>query len=74
MKHADKVEYLQKHHWKEWINTRNSVDIELANSLGIFCFCGKLATGLHLGSCSKYCKQVEAKTVARLEHLIPKSQ
>lgn len=69
MKLIDKLTILQNKHFSDWIKTRQIVEDEISAKNGTFCFCGRLATGLHESHCQKFIKKVNSETVKRLEHL-----
>lgn len=71
MKHVEKRAFLVGNHRAEWLKTRNEVFNELSDNQQLFCCCGRLATGLHESSCSKFNHKVDAETIRRLKHLIP---
>lgn len=50
-----------------WYNTRREVELDLSDAQGIWCCCGRLATGIHESNCSKFQKKVDAATIKRLE-------
>ncbi len=54
MKIQEKLKYLQDNHFEEWFKVKNKTEIELSEKQGMFCICGRLATGLHEGSCRKF--------------------
>lgn len=71
MRLPEKLEYLQEHHFGEWLDMRRKVDIEISDRQPMFCLCGRLATGLHERSCSRFNNKVNSETVKRLKHLLP---
>lgn len=72
MKHKEKYAFLVNEHRGEWLKTRKEVFDELSSKQSMFCCCGRLATGLHEDHCSKFRHKVDAETIKRLKHLIPK--
>lgn len=70
MKMIDKIRILEKEHWSEWYETRRKVDDELSEQQGMWCVCGRLATGLHERNCSRFRNKVNSETVKRLKHLL----
>jgi hypothetical protein len=66
---SEKLSYLQKNHFSEWLSTKEKVKNELSDRQSIFCVCRKLATGLHESSCKKFSDLVIKETVKRLIHL-----
>ncbi len=69
MNKKDKLNYLIENHFKEWINTRNKVELKVSTQNAVFCICGKLATGLHERSCRKFNDKVNSETIKSLEYL-----
>ncbi len=63
--------YIQTHHFSEWLKTWQEVENELSDKQEMFCVCGKLASGLHESNCKKFGKKVKEETLKRLEHLVP---
>lgn len=70
MKMIEKIRILEKEHWAEWYETRRRVDDELSEQQGMWCVCGRLATGLHERNCSRFRNKVNSETVKRLKHLL----
>lgn len=70
MKIQEKLAFIQENHFKEWRETRNKVEDELSSQQGMFCICGRLATGLHEMNCSKFRNKVTSETVKKLKHLL----
>ncbi len=66
---VEKKEFLENTHFNDWINTRMKIVDELSNKQSMFCVCGRLATGLHEGSCRKFNDRVNSETVKRLSYL-----
>jgi len=71
MKITEKLEYLQKNNFGEWLSTRSKVRDEFSDRQTMFCLCGRLATGLHENSCRKLNGKITTETVKRLTHLLP---
>lgn len=71
MKLTNKLEYLQSNHMDEWLQARKDVEETLSRSQGLFCICGRLATGLHENGCRKFHDKVTSEAVKKLKHLIP---
>lgn len=65
------LDFLQEHHFPEWLATRRAVEDELSLAQPLRCICGGLATGLHESVCRKFQKKVTEWTVRRLIHLLP---
>lgn len=70
MKLEDKINYLKKHHFVLWLETRRVKFVNLSDTQAMFCCCGKLATGLHEHRCKKFNAKVDKATVEELSHLI----
>ena len=70
MKKCEKIDYLVNNHFFDWLNTRTKVDNELSDKQGMFCMCGRLATGMHESNCTRFRNKVDTETIKRLEHLI----
>lgn len=71
MKAIEKIRHLEKEHFSEWLDTRRVVDTELSDKQGMWCVCGRLATGLHEKHCSRFNNKVNSETIKRLKHLLP---
>lgn len=67
-----KLNYLYKADLGLFVKTRQTVFDELSDQQTMFCCCGKLATGLHERNCTKFNNKVDAETINRLGHLLPK--
>lgn len=70
MKLSEKLDYLLRHHRGEWLKVRQETKDELSARQSMFCFCGRLATGLHEMNCSRFRNKVTSETVKRLNHLL----
>jgi len=66
----EKITYLQENHFGEWLKTRREIEEVISNSQGMFCVCGRLATGLHERTCRKFANKVTTETVKKLLYLI----
>lgn len=71
MKLAEKLEYLQTNRMSMWLETRAKVFEELSDKQQFMCICGRLPSGLHERSCTKFNNKVTSETVKRLKHLLP---
>lgn len=71
MKLAEKLEYLQTNHMSVWLMTRSKVFEELSDKQQFVCICGRLPSGLHESSCTKFNNKVTSETVKRLKRLLP---
>lgn len=67
---TQQIALLKDKHFAAWVTTRQQVFNELSDKQGMFCMCGKLATGMHEQNCSRFNKQVDKTTLSRLKHLI----
>lgn len=65
-----KIAKLKSEFFPVWLKTYDECSEELSNEHSMFCVCGKLSTGLHESSCAKFRKEVEKRTVKKLEHLL----
>ena len=70
MKAHEKAEKLYREHKSEWITTRQQVEDELSDAQGMWCCCGRLATGLHERNCTRFQNKVTSATIQRLKHLL----
>ena len=52
--------------------TRQEVENELSDRQGMWCICGKLATGLHESHCKRFQNKVLKETIVKLEYILPK--
>lgn len=69
MNEKERIEYLKTNHFHDWSSARQKVFDELSDKQSMFCCCGKLATGLHEASCSKFNRMVDCETASRLKGL-----
>ena len=74
MKKHEKLAYLKDADFGLFIKTRQMVFDELSDQQTMFCCCGKLVTGLHERNCTKFNNKVDAETIKRLSHLLPKGK
>ena len=74
MKKHEILAYLKEVNLGLFVKTRQMVFDELSDQQTMFCCCGKLATGLHEKNCTKFNNKVDAETIKRLSHLLPKEQ
>lgn len=65
-----KIVKLKSEFFPLWLKTYDECSEEVSNEHSMFCVCGRLATGLHESSCAKFRKEVEKRTVKKLEHLL----
>lgn len=73
MKKHEKLAYLKDNHFNLFVNTHRIVFDELSDQQTMFCCCGRLATGLHERNCTKFQNKIDAETIKRLSHLLPKN-
>lgn len=71
MKKHEKLSYLKDTHFGLFLTTRQKVFNELSDQQGVFCCCGRLATGLHESHCTKFNNKVNTETIKRLSYLLP---
>jgi hypothetical protein len=74
MKLTEKLQYIQDHHFSDWLNTRGTVRDDFSNKQSRFCLCGRLATGLHESGCRKFNDAITKETLERLKHLFPQQE
>jgi len=72
MKLQEKLEYLKDNHLSEFLKKRQETEDRVSQGNAMFCFCGRLATGLHEMSCRTFRKKVDSVTVKSLRHLLLK--
>lgn len=73
MKKEEKKNYLITNHYTEWVTEYRKQENIISDSVPMVCFCGRLATGLHISRCRKFIEKVESATIKSLEHLLPKN-
>lgn len=66
MNKKEKIEFVKEKYFDEWTKTRSEVVTEMSNNQGLFCCCGKLATGMHENSCRKFIDRVDSETTKRI--------
>lgn len=71
MNQQDKLNYLRRNHAEKYEEARYFAQKKLDCQTFTFCFCGKLATGLHTNNCKKYQTKLNAEIVDRLKYLLP---
>ena len=72
MKKWEKLAFLKDNYFGLFLATRQQAFNELSDQQTMFCCCGRLATGLHERNCTKFNNKVDAETINRLSHLLPK--
>ena len=72
MKKYEKFAYLRENYFGLFVKTRQMVFDELSEQQPMVCCCGRLATGFHESYCTKFNQKVDAETIKRLSHLLPK--
>lgn len=71
MKEKEKIDWLKSHCFSEFASMYGKVFDDFFETQPIFCFCGKLATGIHERTCKKFNNKVEREVLRRLAHLLP---
>lgn len=71
MNKADKIQYLLDNHFSTWREKYKEVEQNISEQQKYICVCGRLATGLHESSCSRFKEKVKSETLKQLKHLIP---
>lgn len=71
MKKKDKIEYLAEHHREDYNKALKEAIEECNSETTMFCYCRRLATGLHTRSCKSYNEHVYTKIITKLKHLLP---
>jgi hypothetical protein len=74
MKKWEKLAYLKDNHFGLFLTTRQQAFNDLSDQQTMFCCCGRLATGLHEKSCTKFNNKVDTETINRLSNLLPKKR
>lgn len=74
MKLKEKHAYLVDNHLSEWISARQKANDLVSKQYPIFCICGRLCTGLHEQSCSRFKNRVNSVAIKSLEHLFSKKE
>lgn len=71
MKQLEKLLFLKKNYFDEFLITRYESFNYLSDQQTLFCCCGRLATDAHEINCTKFNRKVDTETIARLKHLLP---
>lgn len=71
MKKSEILSYLIDYHLDTFVATRRETFYRLSAQQTMFCCCGRLATGHHESSCTKFNNKVDAETIKSLRHLLP---
>lgn len=74
MNRIQKINYIYDNHFGQWLSERRKVDEELSDKQGMFCMCGRLATGLHENNCKRFQNKINNETIKRLSYLLPKNE
>ena len=74
MKKSEKLDFLKNNHFDLFSATRREVFDELSNRQTAFCCCGRVAMVSHERHCAKFNGKVDAETIKRLSHLLPKGR
>lgn len=71
MKKAEKLNFLFDNHYAEYSKAWSQANDEVSDMVPMFCFCGKLCTGLHEMNCPKFMAKVKNEVLKKLDHLLP---
>jgi hypothetical protein len=66
---TERLNYLQDNHMALWLKTRQGMEEDLSDQQGMFCVCGRLATGFHESSCRKFQDKVTNETIKSLQYV-----
>lgn len=72
MRQSEKINYLIKNHYQQFVETYKDVDNEFQGKYRLFCICGTLNTGLHEMHCKSARAYKEKQVIKRLSKLLPK--
>ena len=72
MTQNEKITWLIQHVPGLYATAKTQAEIELDDIAPIFCFCGKLATGLHTNHCRKFQNILKKRIVEKLKDYLPK--
>lgn len=67
----EKISWLQQHEPEAYFKARSEAEKEQDEVTPMFCFCGKLATGLHTNHCNKFQEKLKTNIISKLENLLP---
>ena len=70
MNQQQKIDAIKELSLPAWQRERAKVDDEISSKQGFKCICGRLATGLHESTCSRFKKKVDVETFKRLKYLL----
>ena len=68
----EKIRWLLQHAPAPYARAKAEAIQELDDATPVFCFCGKLATGLHTTNCRMFKGRLQTKIIERLNELLPK--
>ena len=72
MNKETKISWLWQHHPAEYMKAKAQAEAELDKLTPMFCFCGKLATGLHTNHCKQFQGRLKSMIINELKYLLPK--
>ncbi len=72
MRQSEKINFLIRNHYQQFVDTYKEVDNEFQEKYRLFCICGTLNTGLHEMRCNRARDYKEKQTIKRLSKLLPK--
>lgn len=71
MTRDEKISWLQQHAPGPYARAAAEAINELDELTPMFCFCGKLATGLHTSHCRKFNERKKTLIIKKLKGLLP---
>ncbi len=71
MNKNDKIAWLIQHAPGPYARAKAEAEKEMDDLTPVFCFCGKLATGLHTAHCKKFQERMKTRIIEKLTDLIP---
>lgn len=71
MNKDEKISWILTHTPGPYARAREEAISELDEETPVFCFCGKLATGLHTASCRKFQDKLKTSIISKLKDLLP---
>lgn len=63
----ERLQWFIEHDFSNWLKFRQKAEDEMSQLCNVFCFCGRLCTGMHERSCRKFRDKVEKRAVQLLE-------
>ncbi len=70
MTNYETLDWLIEHNPQAYSKAKEEAIKELDEQTPIFCFCGRLATGLHTMNCGKFRKKMETLIIAKNKEVI----